>query len=432
MTVKRPQPYLNPWDLLTEDEAARALDGEVIDWWPVFNRSAELGPASRDLPGITVLFPPGLYAFSDTWRVRRNARVEGAGGGGWFAGTVLLFPHGKAGVEFEWLDGRSDWSRFKYVRLVEYGVQDPGGNAHGVIAKAPIVIDGVCVQGFVHGIYLRGNASDPVNPSNCNTFRVSNVRLDGNYGSGLLIEGADANAGVTIGVDASDNGRYGIEDNSFLGNTHVGPHCDNNRLGAIRNVGANAYSTIVGAYAEGNQPASQVGAPAIAIGGLSSYVGTGGFVTMGGGELAVNRLGARNAATPGQRTMVRLGPSSTLPGDAASWVCEDTTQTYRLRYGAYPGWWTQQYQALDSGHVFGLCTAAAPHYNQGRQGPKVLLGDTYIAGMLNAAGTEPPTTGSWPLGARVHNTAPAVGGYEGWICVAAGTPGTWRPFGKIE
>jgi len=42
-----------------------------------------------------------------------------------------------------------------------------------------------------------------------------------------------------------------------------------------------------------------------------------------------------------------------------------------------------------------------------------------------------PTTGTYERGAIVYNTAPSAGGSVGWICVTAGTPGTWKTFGSI-
>ena len=42
-----------------------------------------------------------------------------------------------------------------------------------------------------------------------------------------------------------------------------------------------------------------------------------------------------------------------------------------------------------------------------------------------------PTTGTWLRGDIVWNTAPSSGGFVGWICTAAGTPGTWATFGPI-
>jgi len=45
--------------------------------------------------------------------------------------------------------------------------------------------------------------------------------------------------------------------------------------------------------------------------------------------------------------------------------------------------------------------------------------------------TAAPTTGTWAVGDRVWNTAPAANGTMGWVCTTAGTPGTWKTFGTI-
>lgn len=41
-------------------------------------------------------------------------------------------------------------------------------------------------------------------------------------------------------------------------------------------------------------------------------------------------------------------------------------------------------------------------------------------------GAAAPVAGTWKVGDRVWNTAPAGGGTPGWVCVTAGTPGTWK------
>jgi len=43
-----------------------------------------------------------------------------------------------------------------------------------------------------------------------------------------------------------------------------------------------------------------------------------------------------------------------------------------------------------------------------------------------AGGTAIPVAGTWAVGDRIRNTAPASNGVTGWICVTAGTPGTWQ------
>ncbi len=47
-------------------------------------------------------------------------------------------------------------------------------------------------------------------------------------------------------------------------------------------------------------------------------------------------------------------------------------------------------------------------------------------------GTAAPTTGTWVAGDKVIHSAPAAGGFEGWVCTTGGTPGTWKTFGAIS
>lgn len=42
-----------------------------------------------------------------------------------------------------------------------------------------------------------------------------------------------------------------------------------------------------------------------------------------------------------------------------------------------------------------------------------------------------PTSGSYNAGDIVWNSDPKINQYVGWICVQAGSPGLWEPFGKI-
>jgi hypothetical protein len=53
--------------------------------------------------------------------------------------------------------------------------------------------------------------------------------------------------------------------------------------------------------------------------------------------------------------------------------------------------------------------------------------DNAYTGPLTAA----PSGGSNFVGDRVINSAPAAGGSMGWVCVAAGSPGTWKAYAPI-
>lgn len=44
----------------------------------------------------------------------------------------------------------------------------------------------------------------------------------------------------------------------------------------------------------------------------------------------------------------------------------------------------------------------------------------------------PPMEGNYAVGDIVWNASPSVGRCVGWVCLRAGSPGVWNPFGKIE
>lgn len=46
-------------------------------------------------------------------------------------------------------------------------------------------------------------------------------------------------------------------------------------------------------------------------------------------------------------------------------------------------------------------------------------------------GTTIPTTGTFKSGDIILNVTPIAGGFTGWVCVAGGSPGTWKTFGAI-
>ena len=60
-----------------------------------------------------------------------------------------------------------------------------------------------------------------------------------------------------------------------------------------------------------------------------------------------------------------------------------------------------------------------------------VAGDVNIGNKRFTNGISAPTTGSYELGDLCWSTNPQPGGYIGWVCVLAGNPGTWVPFGNI-
>lgn len=54
--------------------------------------------------------------------------------------------------------------------------------------------------------------------------------------------------------------------------------------------------------------------------------------------------------------------------------------------------------------------------------------------LLSVDRTAPPSDGysTWYVGDIIHNLSPAVGANAGWVCVTAGSPGSWEPFGLVS
>ena len=69
-------------------------------------------------------------------------------------------------------------------------------------------------------------------------------------------------------------------------------------------------------------------------------------------------------------------------------------------------------------------------------GTKVRKGENisehYLYGKLRTYMSAIPTYGTYEVGDIAYNPTPTAGGYLGWVCVTAGTPGTWRGFGLIQ
>ncbi len=51
---------------------------------------------------------------------------------------------------------------------------------------------------------------------------------------------------------------------------------------------------------------------------------------------------------------------------------------------------------------------------------------------LHMSGTSAPQGGSYTQGDIVWNSEPNPGSHVGWVCIKAGNPGLWNPFGRID
>ena len=62
----------------------------------------------------------------------------------------------------------------------------------------------------------------------------------------------------------------------------------------------------------------------------------------------------------------------------------------------------------------------------------VVNGDVHIGQKRFTNGASAPASGSYELGDVCWNSNPTIHNYIGWVCVVAGNPGQWLPFGEIK
>jgi hypothetical protein len=85
------------------------------------------------------------------------------------------------------------------------------------------------------------------------------------------------------------------------------------------------------------------------------------------------------------------------------------------------------------GNVANNILVSVPALTQDSNGlaPNVnIINNTY--GRQQLTRPSAPTTGTFSVGDIAWNSTPTAGGYVGWVCVTAGTPGTWKTFGAIS
>lgn len=202
-----------------------------------------------------ILFDGGVFRMGGEVEINATVTLEGIGyGTGTASATILRWPAGSPGLTFNRSNTRAggvevpdntatkgaDGSIVRNLRL-EGGGGTFGMVADGIRARCRITVEDVAIRGFARdGINIRATvgAALVADEGNANLFVLRTVQVRDNLRDGVRVEGADANAGLGMMVDATQNGRFGIFDASFLGNTWLGCHSAFNGVG--RSAGAPA------------------------------------------------------------------------------------------------------------------------------------------------------------------------------------------------
>jgi hypothetical protein len=408
----------------------------------------------------------------------------------WAAGAtgIRVQRHNTTGAEATIASGQNggDGSIIRGLSLVG-GHSGTEGEFHGIHLRARAVVEDCFITDFqgdgIHSNVATGGSPEG-NANNSVINRVSTWRCR----RGLFFDGADSNACLVSMLDASGNRTWGVDDSSFLGNTYIACHTAGNGWdaglgsiptacthsgkryyvktgqaawcsanaptgttadnqgwgyagpggayngvvawasgttfregGAYKTDNSNARNVFIGCYSEGDQNPSQLTSPTIEVGGLhgAGLKGSGVYFGNSFGRLTATKIGSVDDAT-GNMTGIESGMLE---------FAHPANGQYSLEWMGNELAYTALRSAVPSNWAFRL-TGETTALNVGKRRldfPNGFgLNDKKVL-----SGSAAPTAGSFVQGDMMFNSAPTAGGPMGWMCVAAGTPGTWKAMGSL-
>ncbi len=228
LRIVNPGPYNLLW------WGAQAAD-VAFDNLPIIEAAMASIPNIPTTPGIInlkgVIYIPRAndkYYFSDTINIYNSMAIWGAEGSDSFMATNLLFPADVDGIVVhnynETPSARGAYF-FEGRNFTVWSTVGSDGTKCGLRARRTVTLFNVVATSFSgHGIFIdtisNGGIADLCNIENCSAYT--------NGVDGLRFEGVDSNQCVTTNFNAFGNRRWGINDQSFLGNTFISCHTNAN------------------------------------------------------------------------------------------------------------------------------------------------------------------------------------------------------------
>lgn len=450
----------NPGVINVRDFGAKG-DG-VTDDLPAFQAAlAEMKPVATNPPmselrGRTLFIPPGIYKLAGSLTITKTCILEGAGSN-FNASSVLKFPANSHGIVLHGWGTSPTGARADSVQIHNLEIVSDGPNllpnqqpSHGILAMNRFHLENVRIHFFTgNGIHV---AASTAAGANANGWSILNVRVDQCGGHGMYLNGTDANAGVAILLDCSDNQGWGIYDSSFLGNTYIACHTANNAEGAYTTDDVNQDSVFLGCYSEMGQKKSKVVNRSMIIGGQHGA----GVEEQGNYHLGA-RISPFSSLVAAPTGSARISVGTRVPGAAyylGFWKPGGFEPLHLYRYTnshpyiSYRGDWTGfNWAYLDAGwsmllpmdgytskiHVDTVNNLKVE--KRARLCPAFPSGGFYWGLQMNWFGGMtfggPPTSGTWEAGDIVMNSAANIAGkpWSGWIggiCISDGTSGTYN------
>lgn len=213
--------------------------------------------------GGILFFPPGTYR-CDSQLSWSSAPVTLQGSGSSVqpgVGTILKFPQGLDGA-VRIKNGTAGLGAFSQVRnliirgsgttAVSEADAATGKGAGLVLQASGIRVENCTVQQFEgNGCMVLSAPSTADGTINANNCLIMGLCCWDNLANGFAAQGVDSNACTIVKLDCSNNGGFGVYENSFLGNVYVGAHFAGNVSPPIRIGGGSGYNRFYGCYKEG-------------------------------------------------------------------------------------------------------------------------------------------------------------------------------------
>lgn len=254
--------------------------------------------------GGTLFVPAGTYLIGD-FIVDKSIVLQGESVWGGYC-TVLQVADGKNGVIIS-QDGQGSIIRnLKIEPHSGLGVTSP--SLDGIVLRGAAVakIENVLVTDVGgNGIHIDG-----ISPLSCDHWQIENCVTFRCGKNGLLVEGRDSNAGLCLALNSSSNAEWAVLERNSFGNTYVACHTQESGKGSFKvqqlhpdtgeETGSANYSTFIGCFTEGGDPADFSNAPTVLVlgGNLAGFAD--------GPKGATQRVGYLNSKLTFQE-MTRVG-----------------------------------------------------------------------------------------------------------------------------
>lgn len=440
------------------------------DWGILPTNSPEINSANwfalnnafPERPALDIFVPIGTYNFSDGFYITRPHHIRGIGVGE-LSKTIFNFsgaaPVGtvnyKASVfiihssTVEDTSGNGVTLPVGQVGVSGTGavidfIKVTGSSEHGIIKNAPSYLNGVAsMNNAKHGILTVANTGS-------SRPRISGIANQGsntecaalfNGWSGIVEIGDDANVIKNDSCLSAYNSQFGFYDASLLGGTNINGQSHENTLGDYCMQGSlydnsglpetPARTVWVSTYAENARPQSY------SMNSRSLIVG------YTGAEPYAHNINVLSSTIEGLRTTkavnvtegiqwVNAGKGGDFVSVKKNAIDFGFTANPDANFSLSNLGDSQKIMVLVNGYnamsLFLQNISATLQQNR----PWFPNGLTMGSYHYQSVGTAAPTTGNWERGNIVWNEAPTAGGKIGWVCVAGGSPGTWRAFGSID